>query len=235
MAYHPLKIAQIIQETPDARSFVFDVPADLAERFKYKAGQFLTFRVAHLEGEVARCYSLCSSPETDARLKVNDKIIAVGNGTAEYVDVVEMKLTKVVDMIRGKSGTRVRLKVLTAATNDIKIYELTRRSVEQLFELGCGLVVLACNTASAVALRKLQQEWLPQAYPQHRVLGVLVPMVEALARTNWYSETPGPDAPQAPAEMIAVFATSATVTAGSYVDEVRKRAPRVAVLQRPCP
>lgn len=116
-----------------------------------------------------------------------------------------------------------------------EIYELTRRSVEQLFELGCGLVILACNTASAVALRKLQQEWLPDAYPQHRVLGVLVPMVETLARTNWYSETPGPGAPQAPAEMIAVFATSATVTAASYLDEVRKRAPRVAVLQRACP
>lgn len=116
-----------------------------------------------------------------------------------------------------------------------EIYELTRRAVEQLFDLGCGLVVLACNTASAVALRKLQQEWLPTAYPQHRVLGVLVPMVEALARTNWYSETPGPEAPQAPAEMIAVFATAATVTAGSYVDEVKKRAPRVAVLQQACP
>lgn len=116
-----------------------------------------------------------------------------------------------------------------------EIYELTRRSVEQLFELGCGLVILACNTASAVALRKLQQEWLPSAYPRHRVLGVLVPMVETLARTNWYSETPSPDSHQAPAEMIAVFATPATVTAGSYVDEVRKRAPRVAVLQHACP
>ncbi|HVI90778.1 MAG TPA: glutamate racemase [Dongiaceae bacterium] len=115
-----------------------------------------------------------------------------------------------------------------------EIYDLTRRAVAQLFALGCGLVVLACNTASAVALRKLQQEWLPEAYPQHRVLGVLVPMVEALARTNWYSETPEPEAPQAPAEMIAVFATPATVTAGSYVDEVKKRAPRVAVLQQAC-
>jgi glutamate racemase len=116
-----------------------------------------------------------------------------------------------------------------------EIYELTRRCVEQLFELGCGLVILACNTASAIALRKLQQDWLPRAYPQHRVLGVLVPMVETLARTNWYSETPGPESHQAPAEMIAVFATPATVAAGSYVDEVRKRAPRVAVLQRACP
>jgi carboxyl-terminal processing protease len=67
---------------------------------------------------------------TDGRLKVNDKIIAVGNGTADFVDVVEMKLTKVVDMIRGKSGTKVRLKVLTAATSDVKIYELTRQEVQ---------------------------------------------------------------------------------------------------------
>lgn len=67
---------------------------------------------------------------TDGRLKVNDKIIAVGNGTAEFVDVVEMKLTKVVDLIRGKSGTKVRLKVLAAASNDIKIYELTRQEVK---------------------------------------------------------------------------------------------------------
>lgn len=67
---------------------------------------------------------------TDGRLKVNDKIIAVGNGTSEFVDVVEMKLTRVVDMIRGKSGTKVRLKVLTAANNDVQIYELIRQQVE---------------------------------------------------------------------------------------------------------
>ncbi|HEY3963639.1 MAG TPA: carboxy terminal-processing peptidase [Planctomycetaceae bacterium] len=66
----------------------------------------------------------------DGRLKVNDKIIAVGNGTAEFVDVVEMKLTKVVELIRGKKGTKVRLKVLTAAASDVKIYELTRQEVE---------------------------------------------------------------------------------------------------------
>ena len=67
---------------------------------------------------------------TDGRLKVNDKIIEVGNGTVEFVNVVDMKLTKVVDMIRGKTGTKVRLKVLSAATNDVKIYELIRQQVE---------------------------------------------------------------------------------------------------------
>jgi carboxyl-terminal processing protease len=67
---------------------------------------------------------------TDGRLKVNDKIVAVGNNSADFVDVVEMKLSKVVDMIRGKSGTRVRLKVMSAESNEIKVYELVRQKVE---------------------------------------------------------------------------------------------------------
>ncbi|MFN0051762.1 MAG: carboxy terminal-processing peptidase [Planctomycetales bacterium] len=67
---------------------------------------------------------------TDGRLKVNDKIIAVGNGNSEFVDVVEMKLSKVVDMIRGKAGTKVRLKVLSAASGEVKVYELIRKQVE---------------------------------------------------------------------------------------------------------
>lgn len=66
----------------------------------------------------------------DGRLKVNDKILAVGNGNAEFIDVIEMKLTKVVDMIRGKSGTKVRLKVQPAAGGENKVYELTRQQIE---------------------------------------------------------------------------------------------------------
>ena len=66
----------------------------------------------------------------DGRLKVNDKILAVASGAGEFVDVVEMKLTKVVELIRGKKGTKVRLKVLTAAANDVQIYELTRQEVQ---------------------------------------------------------------------------------------------------------
>lgn len=88
MPYHPLKIIKIIQETPDARSFVFEVPPDLAERFRYKAGQFLTFRVAHPEGEVARCYSLSSSPETDSRPKVTVKRVAGGRGSNWFNDAL---------------------------------------------------------------------------------------------------------------------------------------------------
>src|SRR5579859_1606411 len=71
MAYHQLRVAKIVQETPDARSFVLEVPDDLADRFRYRAGQFLTFRVPHDAGAFNRCYSLSSAPETDGRhLKV---------------------------------------------------------------------------------------------------------------------------------------------------------------------
>jgi len=66
----------------------------------------------------------------DGRLKVNDKILGVANGNADFVDTVEMKLTKVVDMIRGKAGTVVRLKVQTAEDGQIKVYDITRAQVE---------------------------------------------------------------------------------------------------------
>jgi 3-ketosteroid 9alpha-monooxygenase subunit B len=78
MAYHQLRIARIVQETPDARSFVFDVPANLADKFRYRAGQFLTFKVPHAEGAFNRCYSLSSAPESDGQLKVTVKRVAGG-------------------------------------------------------------------------------------------------------------------------------------------------------------
>ncbi|TXH39241.1 MAG: glutamate racemase [Rhodospirillaceae bacterium] len=118
-----------------------------------------------------------------------------------------------------------------------EIVDLARMNATRLFDLGCRLVILACNTAAAVALRELQQDWLPRAYPNHRLLGVLVPMVEAIARTSWYSDIPdrSPMDDRSASETVAVFATAATVTAGSYVTEVRKRAPRTRVVQRACP
>src|SRR5471030_835408 len=86
MAYHSLRIVKIVQETPDARSFVLDVPADLAERFRYRAGQFLTFRVPHAEGVFNRCYSLSSAPETDGKPKITVKRVAGGKGSNWFHD-----------------------------------------------------------------------------------------------------------------------------------------------------
>ena len=89
MAYHPLRIAKIIQETPDARSFVLDVPADLADKFRYRAGQFLTFRVPHGEGAFDRCYSLSSAPEADGQMKVTVKRVAGGKGSNWFNDALK--------------------------------------------------------------------------------------------------------------------------------------------------
>ena len=86
MAYHQLRIAKIVQETPDARSFVLDVPADAVDKFRYRAGQFLTFRVPHVEGPFNRCYSLSSAPETDGKPKVTVKRVGGGKGSNWFHD-----------------------------------------------------------------------------------------------------------------------------------------------------
>ncbi len=118
------------------------------------------------------------------------------------------------------------------------IYALTLRGVERLFGLGCSLVIIACNTAAATGLRQLQQTWLPHAYPQHRVIGIIVPMIEAITGVPWETDTALAQAPAAAAEpafSVAVFATRHTVDTGAYVTEIAKRAPAIRVSQQACP
>ncbi len=114
------------------------------------------------------------------------------------------------------------------------IYRLTVQGVERLFAQGCTLVLLACNTAAAVALRRMQQTWLPVAYPGRNVLGVLVPMVEAITRVPWMQDGPSADWRPEP-RTVGVFATPATVASGSFPREIGKRAPDVQVVQQVCP
>ena len=101
-----------------------------------------------------------------------------------------------------------------------EIYELTIAGVRRLFAEGCGLVVLACNTASAVALHDLQVNWLEP--DTHRVLGVFVPIIEHLTRRDW-----GDNAPPTHTGLrdVALFATPATVA--------QRRLPARAALPRP--
>lgn len=88
--YHRLRVAEIVQETHDTRSFVLDVPPDLAELFTYRSGQFCTFRV-HVAGEeVIRSYSMSSAPETDARLTVTVKRVAGGKVSNWFHDHVSV-------------------------------------------------------------------------------------------------------------------------------------------------
>lgn len=115
-----------------------------------------------------------------------------------------------------------------------EIYALTVGNVDHLLRMGCRLVILACNTASAVSLRRLQQTWLPHAYPDRRVLGVLVPTVEAITEVPWTARAPRPDGAGRP-RLAVIFATPRTVASGAYVTEIALRAPHVTVEQQACP
>ena len=117
-----------------------------------------------------------------------------------------------------------------------EVVELTRLGVEALFRRGCRLVVLGCNTATAVAARRLQTAWLP-ATPWkaegRNVLGIVAPTVEAATQTPWAVTTP-----QYPqkflTDRIAVFGTTRTIASNVYAEEIRKRCPRVLVVQQVC-
>ena len=118
--------------------------------------------------------------------------------------------------------------------SDDEIYALTVANVERLFNLGCSLVILACNTAAAVALRRLQQTWLPNHYPERRVLGVLVPVVEVVTDTPWHMRRPR-HAGRADGKTMGIFATQRTVDSGAYVREILIRAPSISIVQQACP
>jgi 3-ketosteroid 9alpha-monooxygenase subunit B len=77
-SYHSLRVLRVIDETPDARSLVLEVPEGLSATFDYCAGQFLTFRVRVAGERLVRCYSLASSPDTDCEHKVTVKRVAGG-------------------------------------------------------------------------------------------------------------------------------------------------------------
>lgn len=116
------------------------------------------------------------------------------------------------------------------------IVELTRACTEHLFERGCNLVLLGCNTATAVAARTLQRNWLPQTDWRtrgHNVLGIVAPTVEAATQTPWAVTTP--KYPQSYiSDRIAVFGTTRTIASNVYADEIKKRCPKVRVIQQAC-
>ena len=108
------------------------------------------------------------------------------------------------------------------------IVALTCAAVERLWDEGCDLVVLACNTASAVALRRMQEAWVPA---DKRVLGVFVPLIEALTERQW-----GDNAPprEVAVKHVALFATPATVASRAFQRELAFRAVGVDVEAQPC-
>jgi glutamate racemase len=102
------------------------------------------------------------------------------------------------------------------------VYQYTLECVEWLFAQGCPLVILACNTASAKALRTIQQKVLPVKYPNHRVLGVIRPTAEVIGD---FTDT----------NTIGVMGTRGTVNSESYPIEIHHFYPELEVVQQSCP
>lgn len=102
------------------------------------------------------------------------------------------------------------------------VYQFTRQAVEKLFSLGCHLVVLGCNTASAKALRTIQQSDLPRIDPNRRVLGVIRPTAEVIGGLT-------------STRHVGVLATEGTVRSESYELEIHKLHPDISVTGVACP
>ncbi|MCW9043791.1 MAG: aspartate/glutamate racemase family protein [Pseudopelagicola sp.] len=108
------------------------------------------------------------------------------------------------------------------------VYTLTTAAVERMWEAGCDLVILACNTASAAALRRMQESWIPT---DKRVLGVFVPLIEALTERSWGDNSPPREVA---VKHVALFATPATVASRAFQRELAFRAIGVDVEAQAC-
>lgn len=102
------------------------------------------------------------------------------------------------------------------------VYQFTREAVVKLFDMGCHLVILACNTASAKALRTIQQNDLPKLDPERRVLGVIRPTAECIG-------------PITQTRHVGILATEGTIKSESYVLEIQKLYPDISVTGVACP
>lgn len=101
-----------------------------------------------------------------------------------------------------------------------EILKYTKQALIFLFENNCKLVIIACNTSSAKALRKIQREFLPKFYPNKKVLGVIVPTLEKISNSS---------------SKIGVLATSSTVNSHAYKRELKKINPKIEVIEQSAP
>lgn len=102
------------------------------------------------------------------------------------------------------------------------VHQYTKECVDWFFNQGCHLVILACNTASAKALRTIQQKHLPDYHPTKKVLGVIRPTTERIGTFTTSNH-------------IGIFATNGTVLSNSYPIEIQKFYPKIVVHQQACP
>ncbi len=101
------------------------------------------------------------------------------------------------------------------------IYEYSKQAVDFLFEKGCKIIIIACNTASAQALRKLQQEYLPEKYPDRKILGVIRPLAEEVIKSK--------------ISKVGVIGTRSTIKSSAYEEEIKNLNEKIIVEQKASP
>ncbi len=103
-----------------------------------------------------------------------------------------------------------------------QVYDFTVEGIDKMFSFGCELIILACNTASAKALRRIQMDYLPKNHPHKKVLGVLIPGAEEAIDVTRNKK-------------VGVMGTIGTVTAHTFKKEICKRDPQIEVYEQACP
>ena len=160
----------------------------------------------------------CPKPQRSSLLSVGTiGIFDSGYGGLTILDGIRKRMPEydyiyLGDNARAPYGTR---------SFDV-VYEFTLQAVQKLFSLGCPLVILGCNTASAKALRSIQQKYLPQYAPDRRVLGVIRPTAEVVGELSHTRH-------------IDVLATEGTIKSQSYNLEIEKLYPGSTVVGQACP
>ena len=160
----------------------------------------------------------CPKPQRSSLLSVGTiGIFDSGYGGLTILDGIRKRMPEydyiyLGDNARAPYGTR---------SFDV-VYEFTLQAVQKLFSLGCPLVILGCNTASAKALRSIQQKYLPQYAPDRRVLGVIRPTAEVVGELSHTRH-------------IGVLATEGTIKSQSYNLEIEKLYPGSTVVGQACP
>lgn len=152
--------------------------------------------------------------------EVKDKLIGVFDSGFGGINILKGIVKKLPDYNYLYLGDTARTPYGTRSQEII--YEFTKQAVDFLFTQNCDLVILACNTTSSDALRKIQQEHLPKHYPDKKVLGVLIPAAEQAILTTKNNK-------------IGVIATEGTVKSNAFVRELTKLNPKIKVFQQSCP
>lgn len=105
------------------------------------------------------------------------------------------------------------------------IYRFTKEAIEFLFKKNCQLVIIACNTSTAAALKKIQREYLPKHHGDRKVLGIIKPTIEHIGQSHTSS----------PINRVGVIGTKTTVDSGAFIREIKKTLPKALVFQEACP